>query len=357
MDWGIGLLTLAAAIVGLVAAIISLRAASRSHEPKNPPTIMAPVDADTLRYIERTVWERPTTTIPAAYDAPRPPVVVVANMKGGVAKTTICANLAAHYASTLGRRVLLIDFDYQGSLTQTILGHMGVTEAQMSSHHLLIGTKHPEDAINFAPPMKLRANDAGQVRLFRAHYPLATVENELMADWLANKIPEVRYQLLRYLTSDQFRREFDICFIDCPPRITTGTINALTSATHLLIPSQPDGLSLPAAEYFSLQLKRMRPHVFPRLKLLGLVPSLTHQATQLTDGDGGENAVLDEFTQSFKRIWDDPSDPKDPVWKDCFVPRTRPIRDAAGKAIAYLRNANAKSIFKRLGDKLEQRLK
>ena len=352
-DWlgfATAVIGLAAAIIGLWAVVASLR---RSERPV--PVITAPTDEETLTFIERTIWERRPPKRPAIYESSRPPIICVANMKGGVGKTTITANLAAHFCATAALpRVMLIDFDYQGSLSQCILGQAGVADVSMSSHHLLLGRKQPEDVLNFAPPMRFRPQDGGHMRLFRATYPFSTIENELFVEWLTSEDREVRYGALRYLDSAEFKAAVDVAIIDCPPRITTATINGLTAATRLLVPTQPDGLSIPGVEYFSRQLMRMRAEAFPNLKLLGVVPSITLQSTGLA---AAEREELDELEAKLAEIW--PRDGRmgeSSVLADAFVPRSKRIRDAAGKGIAYFRDAQARTIFARLGEAVLQRL-
>lgn len=347
----IGLLT---AILGLLAAIITLRALTASKRD-DVARITPPEDQETRTLLERTIWERKAPRRPAIYESSRPPILVVANMKGGVGKTTITANLGAFLSSAPhNKKVLLIDFDYQGSLSQTVLGQAGITDVSMSAHHLLLGRKATEDALNFAPPMRFRDRDSGQTRLFRATYPFATVENEIFVEWLTVPDHEVRYNLLRYLDSADFKSAYEVAIIDCPPRITTATINALSAASHLLIPTQADGLSIPGAEYFSRQLMRMREDAFPTLKLLGIVPSITLAATGLKKVEEDE---LAELEAKLREIW--PAGARSAgeiVMKNAFVPRSQAIRDAAGKGIAYLRDAKAKQIFARLGAEVLQRL-
>lgn len=64
------------------------------------------------------------------------PIISVINFKGGVGKTTLCGNLAGYFARQ-GKRVLLIDFDYQGSLSDTVLSHAKFETARYLSHQLL----------------------------------------------------------------------------------------------------------------------------------------------------------------------------------------------------------------------------
>lgn len=72
---------------------------------------------------EESLWDRPTRRSLARHAKQLregPPVLTVENYKGGVGKSTMSANLAAYY-DWLGLKVLLIDFDYQGSLTDSII--------------------------------------------------------------------------------------------------------------------------------------------------------------------------------------------------------------------------------------------
>ena len=72
---------------------------------------------------EGKFWERPPSEgIPnfRTFDKTRPPIIAVANLKGGVGKTTLTANLGATLWSR-DSRVLLVDLDNQGSLTSLCL--------------------------------------------------------------------------------------------------------------------------------------------------------------------------------------------------------------------------------------------
>jgi hypothetical protein len=84
---------------------------------------------EALRGSEDDVWNlfesKPPGDFEAAMRRSRLCVLIVANLKGGVGKTTLVANLTAYFAKKLGKRVLAIDFDYQGSLTRMMLPGAG----------------------------------------------------------------------------------------------------------------------------------------------------------------------------------------------------------------------------------------
>lgn len=345
------LINLAAAILSVIGGIIGIYLLARSRQKPDAPIEPKPItDEETKNLTERTIWEKqaPTQVIEPRTKPKGIPIVTVANLKGGVGKTTITANLAAYFAKQKQMRVLLIDFDYQGSLSQTVLAQAGITDLEMSSHKLIVGGVPAELALRYSQPVLL-GNQIPAMRVFCAYYPFATVENELMTEWLLGHTGDPRYNLSSILRSDEIQEKFDLVLIDCPPRITTACINALCASTHLLIPTLLDEMSAQAAEYFSLQVKRMKASLFPKLNLLGVVPSITQQATRLKPR---EIEVADRLDSHFLREFG----MQNAVLRDCWIPQKGPIGDAAGLGIAYLRTASCRPPFDTLGAALWEKL-
>ena len=80
------------------------------------------------------LWLAPSIPIAPPSDYERlirnsKPIIVVANLKGGVGKTTTVANLIGHYGLKKGKRILAIDMDFQGSLTAVVLSKSDQDEA------------------------------------------------------------------------------------------------------------------------------------------------------------------------------------------------------------------------------------
>lgn len=82
----------------------------------------------------------------------------------------------------------------------------------------------------------------------------------------------------KLLTSEVVRR-FDVIIMDTPPRLSAGTVNALCVSTDVLIPTIVDNTSIEAVLGFAQTVRRIKNSFNYRLKIHGVIPSLTRQVT------------------------------------------------------------------------------
>lgn len=202
-------------------------------------------------------------------------VLVVANAKGGVGKTTTVANIGAYLAETLPKPVLLIDFDYQGTLSSmTVAGPHWVPPKGSDSRAtaLLSGDLKEQEVASTAQSAAGQPN----LRIVTAFYDLAQAENRVMIEWLiGDRQDDVRFRLAPLLHSQAVRDAFSLVIIDCPPRITTATVQALAAGTHLLIPTVLDDPSTEAVVTFVREVERFKKaNICPYIKYIGVAGSM-----------------------------------------------------------------------------------
>jgi cellulose biosynthesis protein BcsQ len=306
--------------------------------PPEPPTRAAPIP------VERTVWESRAPASPTFPKKNGIPIITVANMKGGVGKTTIVANLAPYFRQKFGKPILLIDFDYQGSLTQMVRTEAGYTEPDITTHVLITANYGGENPMTYAREMRRALED---VFIYTANYPFATIENNLLVEWLQHPESDLMYRLCRLLQRPEYQMKFGAILIDCPPRLTAGSINALCASTHLLVPTQLQDTSVQAAEYFLTQISRMKESVFPGLDVLGVVPSIIHSDKRLLPG---EERALDRLEKLGRSTWNR----ENFVLFEGRIPRKADISNRNG--VASLRDPSVALIFGKLGREIDERL-
>jgi chromosome partitioning protein len=172
-------------------------------------------------------------------------IIAIANQKGGTGKTATAQNLAAQ----LGGRVLLVDLDPQGSLTSAVLA---TPPAGATLADVMRGKATASDAIY----------NAFRVDLLPASIDLASVEIELV-----NKIGRENI-LARALAPLQY----DTLIIDCPPSLSLLTINALTAAAGVIVPTQPQAQDLRGLALFMDTIDQVK-QLNPALELIGILPT------------------------------------------------------------------------------------
>ena len=203
----------------------------------------------------------------------RAAIISTANLKGGVGKTTITANLGATLAK-LGLRVLLMDLDYQSSLSNLCLSPQESDQVRRSGRYLNGLLENGGDLSRLNQSVTLLQADvgAGQLYLVPVNENFADVENRLMTRWYSGLCDDdVRYRLRHALHSRELREHYDVVLIDCPPRLTTGCVNALAASDYVLIPVLLEKTSTEAVPRTLSWLKRFQAQVCTELDVLGVV--------------------------------------------------------------------------------------
>lgn len=211
----------------------------------------------------------------------KPRILVLANQKGGVGKTTTAINLGTALAA-VGERVLIVDLDPQGNAS-TGLG-IGRAERKVSAYDVLIGSALIEDAV---VPTKVPGLDIvpSTMDLLGAELELASVprRSHRLRDALA-RMP--RSGLVRE-DSDKERemtkRPYTYLLIDCPPSLNLLTINAMTAADAILVPLQCEFFALEGLSQLLRTVERVKTSLNPRLEIQGVVLTMFDQRNKLSD--------------------------------------------------------------------------
>ncbi|MFE6777081.1 ParA family protein [Streptomyces sp. NPDC057702] len=203
---------------------------------------------------------------------PRPDqtrVMVVANQKGGVGKTTTTVNLAASLALH-GARVLVIDLDPQGNAS-TALGIDHHAEVP-SIYDVLVDSKPLSDVVQPVP-------DVEGLFCAPATIDLAGAEIELVS--LVARESRLERAILAY------EQPLDYILIDCPPSLGLLTVNALVAGAEVLIPIQCEYYALEGLGQLLRNVELVRGHLNRKLHvstiLLTMYDGRTRLASQVAD--------------------------------------------------------------------------
>lgn len=195
-------------------------------------------------------------------DIIRAKVVSIINNKGGVAKTTTAVNLGGALAN-LDKKVLLIDFDPQGNLSQ----HFGVDEPRLELKDAIVDDVDIDDII-----LKYSEN----LYFLPSSLALDHVTIEL------NGNPSAVFSTLSDIVKKVGER-FDYIFIDCPPSMSVLNQSALYASDKVIIPIHPSKFSYNGLDSVLSVIKRVQ-QVHKKVDILGLLFVMVERNQQIYKG-------------------------------------------------------------------------
>ncbi|GAA1831158.1 chromosome partitioning protein [Microlunatus capsulatus] len=216
-------------------------------------------------------------------DLPEPPpptggpamIIALCNQKGGVGKTTTTINLGATLAE-LGRKVLLVDFDPQGSLSVGL----GVNPhtLERSVYNLLLTRDTGVDEV-------IDSTNVPGLDIMPSNIDLSAAEIQLVSEVAREQT------LLRVL--EKVRDRYDVILIDCAPSLGLLTVNALTAADKVIMPLECEFFALRGIALLNDTITKVQDRLNPRLEILGILGTMYDPRTLHS------REVLERVVQAF----------------------------------------------------------
>jgi chromosome partitioning protein len=198
----------------------------------------------------------------------RPRVLVVANQKGGVGKTTTAINLGTALAA-VGEPTLVIDIDPQGNAS-TGLG-IARPDRRITTYDVLMGEASIADAII---PTRIP-----KLSLVPSTVDLSGAELELI------DVQRRNYRLKDALEEfyKNAAQQFSYVLIDCPPSLTLLTVNAMAAADAVVVPLQCEFFALEGLSQLLKTIELVRANLNPTLEIQGIVLTMFDKRNKLSD--------------------------------------------------------------------------
>jgi chromosome partitioning protein len=195
-------------------------------------------------------------------------IIAIANEKGGVGKTSATLNLGYALAEH-GKRVLLVDLDGQANLTMLAGVNFPSRQTATVCELLIAAANEDAEVLERVQDYIIRV---GKLSVITSKEKLADVANSLVG-------VTGREQILGELLAVA-GHGYDYILIDCKPSVDVLTVNALTAADSIIIPTNADALSLKGVEALADHIAKVRKRINPRIRVEGILVTMLDGRTR-----------------------------------------------------------------------------
>ena len=191
-------------------------------------------------------------------------VISIGSQKGGVGKTTTSLALAAGLAQK-GKKVLLIDVDYQANSSKVLLPDYQKLDIQDTVYATVLERR----------PLTIHKTDINNLEIVPSHILLSNADLTLITA-LDNRAQRLKIQL------EKVRGLWEYIIIDCPPSIGWLTLNAFTASDKIVVVVSPGYFELDSIVQIDKTIMKVKEEFNPALELMGVLLKLSDNTNATT---------------------------------------------------------------------------